>query len=188
MNWEDGGDKSVSSDESSSESTIGEVLRVEGMKRNSSSLCLVAVGWRGVNLDEDCTLPHVSYWTPPDSTGFRRTCHLDFFSVTRAKLACFVRRSPAESGIFWRSPRNSVIFFRWTTPAESNRISTRQESSRVQRIPPDKSPAESTGFHQTRVQQSPADSTGQESSRVHRIPPESSGFQQRYQQLSLFNY
>ena len=52
VNWEDGGDKSVSSDESSSESTIGEVLRVEGMKRNSSSLCLVAVGWRGVNLDQ----------------------------------------------------------------------------------------------------------------------------------------
>ena len=52
VNWEEGGDKSVSSDECSSESGIGEGLRVEGMKRNSSSLCLVAVGWRGVNLDQ----------------------------------------------------------------------------------------------------------------------------------------
>ena len=80
---------------------------------------------------EDCTLPHVSYWTPPDSTEFRRTCHPDFLGVTRAKLAFFVWRSPAESGILGRSPRNSVIFFCWTSPAESNRISTGQESWRV---------------------------------------------------------
>ena len=43
-NWEDGGDGSVSSEENSSESLTGEVLRVEGKKRCSSSLCLVAEG------------------------------------------------------------------------------------------------------------------------------------------------
>ena len=51
-NWEDGGDKSVSSDENSSESVMGDVLRVVGKKRCSSSRCLVAVGWRAVSLDQ----------------------------------------------------------------------------------------------------------------------------------------
>ena len=43
-NWEDWADESVSSDENSSESRPGEVLRVVGMKRCSSSLSLVAMG------------------------------------------------------------------------------------------------------------------------------------------------
>ena len=42
--WEDGGEGSVRSDENSSESTKGEVLRVLGMKRCSSSLSLVPIG------------------------------------------------------------------------------------------------------------------------------------------------
>ena len=52
MNWEDWEDDSVMSDENSSDSRAGEALRVAGRKRRSSSLSLVAAGWRGVNLDQ----------------------------------------------------------------------------------------------------------------------------------------
>ena len=56
----------------------------------------------------------------------------------------------AESGILGRSPRNSVIFFRWTSPAESNRISTGHESWRAHRNPPDSIHwTQSTGIHWT---------------------------------------
>ena len=42
----------MSSEENSSELMEGEVLRVVGKKRCSSSRCLVAVGCRAVSLDQ----------------------------------------------------------------------------------------------------------------------------------------
>jgi hypothetical protein len=54
VNWEEGVEISVRLDDSdvSSDSKMGVVLRVVGMKWQSSSLSLVSVGWRGVSLDQ----------------------------------------------------------------------------------------------------------------------------------------
>ena len=52
VNWVDGVDNSVETDDSSSEVSVGEALRVEGTKRCSSSLSLKAMGWRAVSLDQ----------------------------------------------------------------------------------------------------------------------------------------
>ena len=52
VNWVDGVDNSVETDDSSSEVSVGEALHVEGTKRFSSSLSLKAMGWRAVSLDQ----------------------------------------------------------------------------------------------------------------------------------------
>jgi hypothetical protein len=107
----------------------------------------------------------------PDSAGFRRTSHPDFFSVTRAKLACLVqresggvRRNMAYSGGLHGIP---PYFFHWSSPPDSIKL------CRVQRNPPDRvqqnlpdrvqrNPLESTGQSPTEsTGQSPTESTGQ---------------------------
>jgi len=50
--WVEGVEESVRPDDDSSDSKVGVALRVAGTKRCSSSLSLVARGWRGVSLDQ----------------------------------------------------------------------------------------------------------------------------------------
>ena len=107
---------------------------------------------------EDCTLPHVFCRILPDSSGFQQTppdsnpgmCWCDKGQIGMLSPGG-VRWSPPEYGEFRRSPRNSIILFRW---ADSTGIRWNL--------------LDSIGLHQT-----PSDS-----SRFHRTPSDSSRFQQ----------
>ena len=127
---------------------------------------------------EDCTLPHLSYWNPPESAGFHWTppdstpgiCWCDKGQIGMSSPGG-VHRSPLEFTKFRRSPWNPTR----QIPVDSSGLvqQTPADSTGLHQTPPD-----STGLHRT-----PPDSTG-----LHWIPPDSTGLQQIPPDSSKFHW